>query len=175
MKPEDEIDGMDIQRPRAHHYLFAHQVLPSMVWDQGIKFIYRCKELDNNQWVEIWDDLGKPLEDTEGESSVSSEGLSAKYIESEKYIGIAITFPEPLHPPEAYFAYIVSKRPSFFSFRNKVRYFTLELMQSFKLNSRLVVICEWENGVHRNYGEGVEPELENFVNYVENNILEVPS
>jgi len=47
--------------------------------------------------------------------------------------------------------------------RGNARYFTLE----FSMPGNLPILCEWDGEGHSNYGEGPEPDAEDFVQAVQ--------
>ena len=159
-----------MDQPRAHHYYFVFQALPGIVSRLGKNFISKVKDFDDDKWFKIWDDIGKELE---VEDRMSHHGLTAKYIQKDKFEGIAISLPEPKNVPEVYFIIIIQKR-SLFSFLNKniiPRYFTLEYGVFPIFNKKMTVFCELGENIHKNLGNGPEPDLDTFISFVEKYLL----
>jgi hypothetical protein len=159
-----------MDQPRAQHYYFVYRVLPNIVTQLGKDFIDRFKNFENEDWFKIWDDFGQELEI---DHRVSHDGLTAKYIQKEKYKGIAISLPDPQNVPEAYFIFIVLKRTRFADLNkiNVPRYFTLELGIDPVIDKNRTVFCELIDDSHKNMGDGPEPKLDTFISFVEQIIL----
>jgi len=140
-----------LDRPRRHHYLFAHRELPSAAFRFGADLVSAARDgrltLDT-VWVRVGEGLPEP-------DRLTPEGLSVSCRRLQDRDVLLVTLPAPQAPTEAYFAAIVVPA---------LRYFTLEDAYRPVDGARYTVLGEWTDaGIHVNHGAGPPPEPEPFL------------
>lgn len=157
-----------MSRPRDHHYLYAHRLLPQLAFSAPEKFL-AFVERNGSAFLEyFWNECGKQIAEDE---RIQPEGLSCKiYSLDDGIVAACITLPQPVEMPEAYFAAFVHRPEGDDLLNSKqvfTRYFTLEYGQRMDGSAR-TVLCEWNaEGSHLNYGDGPPPQMDLFLNSIE--------
>ncbi len=143
------IDSAEQERlkPRPHHYLFAHRILPEFFFRDTDRLFLALRENPTETLVGIWDKLGESLA---VEDRLPADGLSAECRDTDDGMRMCtVTLPEAQVLPEAIFAVL--------AIRGKERwYLTYErtLVPDALLEER-AVLCAWtSDGTHLNYGFG---------------------
>ncbi len=144
-----------LDRPRQHHYTFAHRELPAAAFRFGPDLVAAARDgrltLDA-VWTHVGDALPEP-------DRVAAQGLSGTYHTVSGYPVLLVTLPAPDAPTEAHFVAVVLSTVD-----GSVRYFTLEDAWSPLDGSRYTVLGEWTaDGKHVNYGPGSAPDAEEFL------------
>lgn len=142
-------------KPRPHHYEFAHRALPAMAAGLGREIIDVA--LAGNLDVGLhstWTMLGKRLSPG---NRLPPDGLTGTGVSLEQSDLVVITFPPAERIAEAHFAAVVISRD-----QTAVRYFTLELSRG-ESGGIVTSIGEWADGRHVHHGTGPAPDLGAFV------------
>jgi hypothetical protein len=168
--PEEQCTGepteqtlCEPERPRAHHYIFVHRVLRDKVFYDPLCFFEKLHHgsIENylySFWLTTWFSIPEEHQNP----FVKPDGFHVSPLEQIGDLYLAtVTFPIPIYMTEAYFAAIVFNRDA--SIR---RYFTLEFTEADDGTPLLPVVCEWEEGIHRNSGNHLLPSREDFAAYV---------
>ena len=137
---------------RAHHYFFAHRLLPKLFHEDAPQF-FALLQRDGLRFLEFWwrqaGDIVPP------EERLSADGLG--YVlrpQPDSWLAAVVIMPPPQGMTEAYFVAL------FYQERTRTtRVFTLEKGVSLDpAATPLTVFCEWTaDNVHRNMGPGPEP------------------
>jgi hypothetical protein len=173
---------------RAHHYIFAHSALPSILWE-GDKLLGILGNPANQDYLqELWQSIplshefarvvrGYEMSSREahpGKTAAESvAGLDPRSFGdaipstglrySSHWLGgahlvILVHLPKPLESTEAYFI-LITTSPA-------IRYFTLEHSVD-EDGEEGTMCCEWQrSSEHLNHGEGPEPEEHAFLKHV---------
>lgn len=144
--------------PRQHHYMFAHERLPELVFMSRELFLYLLRKNSDGYLKGIWHQIGSTLTRDE---QLTADGLTLKFFEDKCYCGAVITLPKALHRTEAHMVALVAERvsgsvlsddTSDLEYRN-LRYFTLE--HSGQTTGKAgTTLGEWTYLRHSNYGVG---------------------
>lgn len=155
---------------KSHHYTFAHGVIRDYVAAQHLEFITLMVSPDRDNFA-AW--LWKQAERHVG-SSISGLDTSLTAIVCREVSGYPVVFirlPPPTAIAEAICVAIVGiGAQEGEGEKYLARYILLEAGIDSNNNPR-TVLCEWAAGVHSNYGDGPEPELEAFVQDVKGLLL----
>lgn len=141
-------------RPRRHHYAFAHQSLPAVARRIGPQLVAagRAGALAEGL-ARHWDSLGKELPP---DDRLAGDELAAQVFDTPGYDVVVVRFPRPRGVTEAHLAAICvpsDAGPS--PAEAPVRYLTLEHSVNLFDASASTVLGEWTaDGTHVNYGEG---------------------
>ena len=144
--------------PRKHHYSFAHQYLPELVFKSRDSILPLLREGGENYLLNIWYQLGSTLEANE---RLAADGLALAFVENECYCGVIIALPKALQRTEVHLIALLGERVSGsiladdisgFEYRN-LRYFTLEYGMHYA-GKPGTVLGEWTYRRHSNYGVG---------------------
>jgi hypothetical protein len=148
------------ERARAHHYLFAHRMMPTIFFQDPEKFIGTLNEHGMPFLRFLWDRAGQVLEPA---LMLPGDGLDyqTRGLEDGTRI-VAISLPAPQAITEAYFVALVY-RPVMLQHEAIARCFTLEYGRSVFNDQPRTVLCEWSGSSHLNYGDGPEPTAEAFI------------
>jgi hypothetical protein len=148
-----------LDRPRHHHYVFAHRELPSAAFRFGADLVTAAREgrlsLDT-----VWERVGETMPP---EDRLPSTGLSAAYHEVDGHGILLVALPAPDAPTEAHLVAVVGF---------PARCFTLEDAYSPIDGGRYTVLGEWtESGTHVNHGPGPDPRPDLFLAVVREHLL----
>lgn len=139
-------------RPRPHHYLFAHRALP--VAAPGLAPRARSLVLQgrlNDGLLGLWNRVG---DDVAPDDRLPGNGLRGALRDAGGTEVVLVTMPRAEHMTEAHFAAVVLSEP--------LRYLVLE--HSWTTEDRpCTVLGEWEEGKHLNLGPGPEPTEDAFL------------
>lgn len=153
-----------MDKPRQHHYVFAHIALPSLFYDNPSRFLTTLAHEGNNFLHLLWNKVGEGVDASE---RIAGFGLRSEMRELPDSTAIAtITLPPPQGMTEAYFTaacYRPGERKGLFARGKPVaRYITLEYSLDFEQEPR-TVLGEWTpTHAHHNYGDGSEATLDAF-------------
>jgi hypothetical protein len=151
-----------LDRPRHHHYVFAHRELPSAAFRFGTDLVTAARE-GRLALATVWDQVGATVPP---DDRLPSAGLSVAYHALARHEVALVTLPAPDAPTEAHFVAIATE---------PVRLFTLEDAYSPMDGSRYTVLGEWtENGSHVNHGPGPSPRPDLFLAAVEERLDALP-
>jgi hypothetical protein len=163
-KPRDDhlaIRPADMPEAGCHHYFLAHHALRSIAFHNPMGFLGVLTSEDAEPFLQdVLTSVAKHCQPFEPEVAFSARDIAIH----KKSIGIApcvvIEMPPARGVTEAIFvAAVLTGDVSL----EKLRYFTLEVGVSLDGPPR-TVLCEWTvDGTHANYGDGPEPELDEFV------------
>lgn len=135
-----------LERPRHHHYVFAHRELPSAAFRFGADLVTAARE-GRLTLATVWDRVGETVPP---DDRLPSDGLDVAYHALAGQDVLLVTLPAPDAPTEAHFVALVG---------DPVRFFTLEDAYSPLDGSRYTVLGEWtDSGSHVNHGPGPAPE-----------------
>lgn len=157
------VETIELNQPREHHYLFAHQVLPVMFHSAPERLLNLLAEQGHNLLRLWWYRVAECIEESDW---LSAQGLdyALRRLDEQTQL-ILITFPPPRNVTELYFAGLVY-RSARLKERGYARYFTLELGYNLAGGPR-PVLGEWlANGHHLQHGDGPAPEAALFVEAV---------
>lgn len=147
-------------RPRPHHYLFAHRVLPKLALKHGAKMLEMAKEARLTPALErTWDDAGSgvPKDDRLGH-----DGLESSVHRLQAADLVLIRLPPAQHAAEAHFVAITIPSPNDTGQPRAVRYFALEF--GWQMNDQpRTVLCEWVERSHVNMGDGPPVRASAFI------------
>jgi hypothetical protein len=142
-------------RPRPHHYVFAHRELPAI----ARRFAGSMPEQARSGRMDAalgrgWDHVGDRLPPGD---RLPREGLAASLHGAGAGSQVVlVTMPQPAHAAEAYFAAIVVDGGQL------ARYFVLEHGWTTQDEAR-TVLCEWDERGHVNLGDGPPPDGSAFL------------
>ena len=156
------------QEARAHHYVFAHRVLPQIAAKSGGAFALDLLQDHRRaaaRLVELWEQIGGDLT-----IPLPSTGLDVVIGTCRGQPTPVIVLPTPEIMSEAHFVALVPEPQGFLARllgRPKTwRFFTLEFGLGMGGTQRTVV-CEWKLGPegfeHANYGDGPAAEIDAFL------------
>lgn len=171
---------------RAHHYLYAHKMLPAYLWQEDSMLGILANPENQDYLVNLWE----ALPDTDGfmhqVTAHREEYADPEEIAIRKDLGIDVTPPDVyeqiLSPDElGYSAYWIGGEHLVFVIRfpepqgateayfaaittsPMIRYFTLERRENDE-GDLGTMFCEWQReGGHLNYGDGSEPREISFL------------
>lgn len=145
-------DGENLQ-PRDHHYLFAHRVLPGLVFAEPSRFAQIMIGQGEAFLMQVWGMIPEQFGLAE---RVEPAGLGYSLALAEDATGmITVRLPPPRAVTEAHMVAVVFGPKD----QDPARYFTLELGYSLDDRPR-TVLGEWAQGgeLHANFGDGPSPE-----------------
>jgi hypothetical protein len=129
-------------RPRRHHYEFAHKLLPKVTMRPGVDLTSLVtKGALVPALLHSWDVLGRELNE---EDRLPPDGLTAELIGGT----LLITLPRAEHAAEAHFVAVAPCEPE-----QARRFYTLEHSWGFD-DQPETVLGEWHAGSHYNLGPG---------------------
>lgn len=146
---------------RQHHYLFAFMALPDFASRDVDRFFAFSQPVGRVFLEAIWDLAGQSVNDR-----LSPEGLDFGVEQLACGLSaVVVKLPDPIEPPEAYFAAIVKDQAG------NTRYFTLErsipMDRSGSVSTMLGGVNRPEGKFgHVNYGAGPVPDRQAFVEAV---------
>jgi hypothetical protein len=140
MHPQDD-------KPRPHHYEFAHRVMPSIALNPDVDLAALAADgrLDRALHA-TWAKVGEGHAETD---RVSGDGLGSSLVDVNGLQAVVLSFPTPMHMAEVFSAVVAPLEPP-----TARRYFTLEFSWDFAINQPDTVLCEWSSDGHTNYGAG---------------------
>ena len=147
---------------RRHHYIFAHQVLPKMFFDDPEKFLDIMAHYGNRFLEWLWADIGEKIK---GGNGIPIEGIDHRIIRRENDLTVVvIALPMPVAAPEAYFVAAAYRPGSASHPEAMARFMTLERGSLPEQDRGGTFLCEWtRDAAHLNYGRGCKPNVESFV------------
>jgi hypothetical protein len=145
---------------RQHHYLFAHQILPTLFYENPTLFIYKFAAERDNLAKSIWYSVANDYIENKVEHLLA-DGLEVNLFQNDELIGITFELPKAIALPEAIFTFAVTERGDMKN-KEKSKYFTLEYTETNgKANT---VMCMWDmNQRHSNLGVGCEIDIDIFI------------
>jgi hypothetical protein len=150
---------------RSHHYTFAHGVIQDYVAAHPLQFITLMVSPDRDDFVAwLWEQAARYVGSPISGIDISLTAVACREVSG--YPVVFIRLPPPTAIAEAICVAIVGIGAEEGE-RYMARYILLEAGVDSNNNPR-TVLCEWAAGVHSNYGDGPEPELEAFVEAVKN-------
>ena len=152
-------------KPREHHYLFAHGVLPTLFYHDPIQFVAICNLAGGTFVADTWKQTGIDYV-KEPAQRLRPVGLQATPIETPPVLGTLIVLPDPERVAEAHMVLAVGtlkKRRFRQPILHKPKFFTLEYGLD-DGGDRITVLCSWsKDQAHSNHGDGPPPTREAFV------------
>ncbi len=154
--------------PREHHYGYAHQALPGLVFRVRPSAEQLEKMVSEGLFREFWDEVGGLIEG----NRLSGEGLESCMRQRGELRAALVKLPPAEVDSEAHMVAVVSEPYTRFWFftGHRIRYFTLEKGLAFDEASGLAgertVLCEWTGQSHSNYGDGPEATMDAFAGAV---------
>lgn len=144
-------------RPRQHHYLFAHRELPAIArrFAGNLPELARSGRMDA-ALVRAWDQVGSRLPPAD---RWPHAGLEASLHDVDGRSVVLVTMPHPEHGAEAYFAAVVVADGRLSD------YFVLEHGWTTRDEPR-TVLCKWDHRRHVNLGDGPSAEANAFLSAV---------
>jgi hypothetical protein len=159
----------DDEGPRAHHYVFVHQVLPQIFFNDPDGFLHvTLGPSGHRRLADLWRVVG----DRESPSAIiPASGLEIGDVAFDGRRGALIRFPEPQFSPEGHFAALLERSDG-----DEPRFFVLEKT---RLPSRSgeageqAILCEWlEGGRRRNHDRIMPPDQVRFATEVGDQLAE---
>jgi hypothetical protein len=149
---------------RAHHYEFAHRLLPGLFLSDPDRFLRTLEGGDVSFLEFLWDDVGKKLDPSE---VLQKKGLQYTIRSIDEYsTAVFVTMPPPDATPEAYFVALTIQKEDP-GLDTSARCLTLEYSMDFQTEMAITVLGEWTlDGKHLNLGLGPEPTEGEFVSAV---------
>jgi heat shock protein HspQ len=152
---------------RPHHYIFAHRILPQIVFDDpdafyGVMRDGRSAPVLEALWHRVGEETGQPIFTPYGETA-----LKVRAHDFLGRLGVVIELPEPRVMTEAWYIAVISDDQSA---GEPWRYLMLENTDRVDENPR-AVLCEWFNdGSRQNHQQTVLPTFDNMVKAVERHL-----
>lgn len=154
---------LNVPKARKQHYYFAHRVLPALAHASPEKVLNFLRSAEGDAFLlDLWNAVGDEIEGFADEGRVAPEGLSyfVRKLEAQSQIAI-VRLPTPERLNEAHFVGLVFSpaRRAFMFWKPSVsvRYFTLEI------GVGRTILGEWTKRGHANYGDGPQPNEEEFI------------
>jgi hypothetical protein len=143
-------------KPRPHHYEFAHRALPGIAFSPRVDLaaLAGAARLDSALHA-TWAAVG---ERCAGADRLPDDGLHGELADAAGKPAVLVTFPAANHAAEAFFAVIAPLDPP-----ESRRYLTLELSWNVVSGRPATVIGEWRAGSHFNLGPGPEADKPAFL------------
>lgn len=142
-------------RPRDHHYVFAHRELPVIARKVGAELVPLARSGRMHEALAAtWQAIGERLPE---DQRVAGSGLSADVHELSAGTAVLVWLPAVEHAAEAHFAAIVFPRDM-----TPPRYVVLEHGWTSNDEPR-TVLGEWNDRGHVNYGDGPTPDAAGFL------------
>lgn len=148
--------------PRAHHYYFAHHILPMLFFSDPEDIIEALSASDDaldGMWRFVYDHL--TTEELECQALPSTGLRFEAPITAHGWSGGIVHLPAPRAATEAFAIFLLIRtRKRFLGLKpyKEVIYFTLELGYNYESNQPCTFICNWEidkEGMHHvNHGIG---------------------
>jgi hypothetical protein len=146
-------------RPRRHHYDFAHRTLPAIVRGSKVDLaaLAQAGSLDD-ALAASWRAVGDQLHEAD---RLRGDGLRGALVELAGGPALLVTFPMAMHAAEAHFALITPLDPP-----DARRYITLESSWDAMGDQPRTVLGEWTAEGHLNMGDGPSATPEAFLSRV---------
>jgi hypothetical protein len=144
----------DPDRPRLHHYRFAHRVLPSIVRNPRIDLRRMDIEAVNHALLSTWQGYGEELDAGE---RLQAAGLRAEVVPLGAHTVVLVTMPPAERMTEAHFVAV-----SYPGGEAPPRYLVLEDSRALD-GGRCTVLGEWTDEGHLNLGGGPAPTKDAFL------------
>lgn len=187
-KPQNTNQPFD--KPRLHHYTFAHKALPDLLNSNPQEVLDLMGEHGLGKLKANWGILGMGIQAqghefvpdgevhkmgdvVKGKDPFNTENCLNRFVEglTAECFAIIIQLPKPQRRAEAYFVAVVVWLDNTGNYRDH-RYFTLELTDIKDGNSPETVFCEWSaKSGHLNYGEGSSPNKDAFLELVRKHLV----
>jgi hypothetical protein len=164
----------DDTAPRAHHYIFAHHLMPQWYFEDPEGFLGAVTQPDGTRSLsKEWARYGMQLRE-KGQEVLTPQGLQVRATSIHGRLAALVQLPLPLRPPEAYFVALVAPQPG----QDEARYFIVERMDPTHLTGtqegdilkgkELAVLCEWLPGKARRSHDWIMiPSAEAFLGAVQ--------
>jgi hypothetical protein len=155
--------------PRPHHYAFAHDYLPGILWHDPALLLFALftanEEFREEQIHIRWGVVGERFDPAE---RLPDRGLCCStHALADGHQAAVITLPPAERPTEAHMVAIVYRPPRrrLLLWRTEaiLRYFTLELSFDPESGGWLSALCDWTPHGHLNYGEGPPNDVAAFL------------
>ena len=153
-------------RPRAHHYVFAHRELLAIArrFAGSMPELARSGRMDA-ALARAWDHAGDRLPPGD---RLPHAGLAASLRGAAAGSQVVlVTMPRPAHAAEAYFAAIVVAGDQL------AHYFVLEHGWTTRDEPR-TVLCKWDERGHVNLGDGPPPDASAFLEALHAHVRPAP-
>lgn len=167
----------DFEKPRTHHYYFAHRFLPELLAGNPLKTKTVFEKLSGPTALTYlkfhWTQVGLSVKSGEADRDefVSADDLAAFTAPiSDDCSAVVIRFPTPERMAEAYFAAVF-----FWPESGRHRYFVLELTGDRQGGNRSTIFGEWSGGSHFNLGRGPAPDRDEFLKAVSRLVSQPPA
>ncbi len=143
-------------KPRLHHYEFAHRALPGIAFNPRVDLaaLANAGHLDGALRA-TWAAVGERRDEAD---RLPGEGLQGEPVEVAGEPAVLVTFPAANHAAEAFYAVIAPLDPP-----ESRRYITLEFSWNVLTDHPTTVIGEWRTGSHLNHGPGPEAAKSTFL------------
>jgi hypothetical protein len=143
-----------LERPRPHHYLFAHRVMPQFFFKNTDSFFMRLQAEPATEAARVWDYVGEPLRP---EDRLPAEGLTAEYRTGENGLRmVVVTLPPAKISPEAIYLVLAIRGRDRFCLTYERSHPLMELKD-------IAILCGWDSsGGHLNFGFGGDHSREAF-------------
>ncbi|MHC4744220.1 MAG: hypothetical protein ACYS8Z_20065 [Planctomycetota bacterium] len=143
------------EKPRYHHYVFAHRALCSLALSQPEKLIQTLKSAQANKFLsELLANIDSKAPEDTARRDFTVEDIAVHPFDFEGSQAVIVEMPEPKNCPEVFFASVVY--PS-------TCYFTLEkLADAFSGPDARAVFCSWSRNIHRFGTTVANPTLDEF-------------
>ena len=152
---------------RKQHYVFAHQALPEIFFRDPGALIDSLEKDGETILGYLWRQVGDYLGEHDQEAA---KELAVEVVNQQNPMIGMVTCPTPRQTTEVYFI-ALAYRPDQGHVKGLSRYFTLEYSLTFGEDPRpATVFCEWDHAIHRNYGDGPEPDRQAFLEVVHNKL-----
>jgi hypothetical protein len=165
--------GAQLRAPRPHHYAFAHDHLPGVLWHDPrmlLFALFNASELFREDQLRIrWQVVGERFDSAE---RLGDEGLCCSiHTLANGFQTAVITLPPARGPTEAHMVAIVYRpaqwRLWFWKTEPVLRYLTLELGFDRETNECLTLLCEWTRHGQLNYDKGPAPDVAAFLEAIQ--------
>jgi len=175
----EEIEGLKARlgnsQPRPHHYVLGHVALRSLALENPLRFLSIMGTPDADKFLNaVYQNLVESLKD-EGPPDFTLNDVRYDRGKLGDWLCVVFTLPPPKEVTEVYFCclagHLDQNDPNPTPESIKARWFTLEYGLTDDGGKR-TVLCEWtKDGTHKNYGDGPEPTLDNFLQAVADKIV----
>lgn len=167
--------------PRNQHYYFAHVALRALAGEDPERLITALAAPESENFlIDLWNAVGKDVAQggDEPQPAVIPAGLEAVPARVAGRSAALVVLPPPRAATEAYFVAIVlnheldepakpSPEPEFY-------YFTLERGIASDGSPR-TIFCQWEDSVHKNFGDGPPADARAFLDYIAHHFAAAPA
>jgi hypothetical protein len=169
--PEDPLPGLDDDRPRCHHYTFAHLALRQVAFDEpltclGVLASPQAREFLADLWGSVCEHCARMGE----KPDFTADDIRVHTLRAGGYPCAVLEMPAPRGVTEVHYAALLllvdtSREEAPAPEDVRLRYVTLE--KGWSDGPPVTVLCEWtKDGTHRNHGSGPPAELGAFLEAV---------